>query len=83
MGGDIPGWRRSIPRLSTECFVVAYDHRGNGGSTSPDRPLTMVDFVEDCLAVLDALGIRRAHVYGQSFGGMVALELALGRRHSG
>lgn len=78
MGGDIPGWRRNIPRLSTECFVVAYDHRGNGRSTSPDRPLTMSDFVEDCLAVLDALGIRRAQVYGQSFGGMVALELALG-----
>jgi pimeloyl-ACP methyl ester carboxylesterase len=77
MGGDIPGWRRNIPHLAAECFVVAYDHRGNGRSQAPDRPLTMRDFVEDCLAVMDALGIGRAHVYGQSFGGMVALELAL------
>jgi 3-oxoadipate enol-lactonase len=77
MGGDIPGWRRNIPHLATECFVVAYDHRGNGGSEAPDAPATMATFVEDCLAVLDELRIQRAHVYGQSFGGFVAQELGL------
>ena len=34
----------------------------------------MTTFVEDTLAVLDELGVERAHVYGQSFGGMVAQE---------
>jgi 3-oxoadipate enol-lactonase len=77
MGGDIPGWRRNIPHLAAECFVVAYDHRGNGRSESPDTPATMDTFVEDCLAVLDELAIERAHVYGQSFGGFVAQELGL------
>lgn len=79
LGGDIPGWRRNVPHLATECFVVAYDHRGNGRSEAPDHPVTMATFVEDCVAVMDALGIPSAHVYGQSFGGMVALELALTR----
>jgi pimeloyl-ACP methyl ester carboxylesterase len=37
----------------------------------------MATFVEDAVAVMDAAGADRAHVYGQSFGGMVALELAL------
>jgi pimeloyl-ACP methyl ester carboxylesterase len=37
----------------------------------------MATFVEDTLALLDALGVERGHVYGQSFGGMVAQELAL------
>jgi pimeloyl-ACP methyl ester carboxylesterase len=37
----------------------------------------MGTFVEDTIAVLDAIGIDRAHIYGQSFGGMVAQELAL------
>jgi pimeloyl-ACP methyl ester carboxylesterase len=37
----------------------------------------MATFVDDTLALLDALGVERAHVYGQSFGGMVAQELAL------
>lgn len=77
MGGDIPGWRRNIPHLAAECFVVAYDHRGNGGSESPDAPATMTTFVDDCLAVMDELRIERAHLYGQSFGGFVAQELGL------
>jgi pimeloyl-ACP methyl ester carboxylesterase len=37
----------------------------------------MATFVDDTLAVLDEIEIRRPHVYGQSFGGMVAMELAL------
>lgn len=77
MGGDIPGWRRNIPHLAAEFLVVAYDHRGNGHSEAPDGPTTMATYVDDCLAVLDELAIARAHVYGQSFGGMVAQELAL------
>jgi 3-oxoadipate enol-lactonase len=77
MGGDIPGWRRNIPHLAAECFVIAYDHRGNGGSEAPDAPATMTTFVDDCLAVMDELRIERAHLYGQSFGGFVAQELGL------
>jgi pimeloyl-ACP methyl ester carboxylesterase len=76
-GGDVPGWRRNIPHLATELFVVAHDFRGNGRSDAPDEPMTMATFVEDAIAVLDELGIGAAHVYGQSFGGMVAQELAL------
>jgi 3-oxoadipate enol-lactonase len=77
IGGDLPGWRRNIPTLATACFVVAYDHRGNGNSDDPSGPATMQTFVDDACAVLDVVGVDRAHLYGQSFGGMVALELAL------
>lgn len=77
MGGDLPGWRRNIPTLASACFVVAFDHRGNGRSDAPDEPMTMSTFVEDTLAVLDHVGLADAHLYGQSFGGMVAQELAL------
>jgi pimeloyl-ACP methyl ester carboxylesterase len=77
MGGDIPGWRRNIPHLAKELRVIAYDFRGNGGSDAPDEPMTMATFVDDTIALLNELGIERSHVYGQSFGGMVAQELAL------
>jgi len=77
MGGDIPGWRRNIPHLSRELFVVALDFRGNGRSDAPDEPMTTATFVEDTVALLDELGLASAHVYGQSFGGMVAQELAV------
>jgi len=77
MGGDIPGWRRNIPRLSAVRRVVAYDFRGNGRSDKPDEPMTMRTFVQDTLGLLDEIGAGRSHVYGQSFGGMVAQELTL------
>jgi pimeloyl-ACP methyl ester carboxylesterase len=77
IGADIVGWRRSIPTLAGELRVVAIDHRGNGASDDPPGPCTMTTFVGDVLAVLDELGAERAHVYGQSFGGMVAQEMAL------
>ena len=77
MGGDIPGWRRNIPELASELRVIAHDLRGNGNSDEPPGPATMGTFVDDTLALLDELGIERAHVYGQSFGGMVAQEMAL------
>jgi len=77
LGGDIPGWRRNIPTLATEHRIIAYDFRGNGRSDAPDELVRLPIFVEDTIALLDALGVERAHVYGQSFGGMVAMELAL------
>ena len=77
LGGDIPGWSRTIANLERDLFVIAYDHRGNGWSDAPDEPQTMGTFVDDAVAVLDHADVDRAHVYGQSFGGMVGLELAL------
>ena len=77
MGGDLTGWRRTTPALARELRVIAVDHRGNGLSDEPPGPCTMSTFVADALAVLDDAGADRAHVVGQSFGGMVALEIAL------
>lgn len=77
LGGDVAGWRRNLPHLAAELFVVAYDHRGCGRSSQGGGPTSMATYVGDCLAVLDELRLERVHVYGQSFGGAVALEVAL------
>ena len=77
MGGDIGGWRRNIPHLSQRYRVIAYDFRGNGRSDAPDEPTSIGTFVDDTVAILDELGLAAVHVYGQSFGGMVAMELGL------
>jgi 3-oxoadipate enol-lactonase len=77
MGGDIPGWRRNLPTLARHHLVVAYDFRGNGRSTAPAGPMSMATFVEDTVALLDALGLLSVHLYGMSMGGMVGIELAL------
>jgi 3-oxoadipate enol-lactonase len=77
LGGDIPGWGRHLDGLARELRVIAYDLRGNGRSDKPDEAMTMKTFVEDTIGLMDHIGVPSAHVYGQSFGGMVAVELAL------
>ena len=61
-------------------FVIRYDHRDTGRSTSVPAgrpPYTQVDMAGDALGVLDALGIARAHVVGLSLGGGLAQRLAV------
>jgi 3-oxoadipate enol-lactonase len=77
LGGDIPGWRRNLPVLSAARPVIAFDLRGNGRSTMRDEPVTMTTFVDDAVGLLDSLDVPCADVYGQSFGGMIAQEMAL------
>lgn len=56
--------------------LVRYHRRGYGaGDVAVKVPLAR--HAADCRALLDALGIERAHVVGHSFGGCVALQLAL------
>jgi pimeloyl-ACP methyl ester carboxylesterase len=61
-------------------YVIRYDHRDTGQSTSypPGEPgYTGDDLVADAAALLAVLGVRRAHVVGQSMGGALAQLLAL------
>jgi pimeloyl-ACP methyl ester carboxylesterase len=59
--------------------VLVYDHRGIGQSDRPEEPsaYTTRRFAEDAIAILDAAGIDRAHVYGASMGGGIAQWVAI------
>lgn len=60
--------------------VIRYDHRDTGRSThdAPGAPTyTLADLAADAVALLDALGVRRAHLAGISMGGGIALRIAL------
>ena len=57
--------------------VLAYDQRGLGRTSKPDRAYTMADYAEDAAALLDGYGWDSCHVMGSSFGGMVAQEFAI------
>ena len=57
--------------------LLVYHRRGYAGSTHPAGALTVAQHAADCRALLRHLGIERTHVVGHSYGGAVALQLAL------
>jgi pimeloyl-ACP methyl ester carboxylesterase len=57
--------------------LLAHDQRGLGQTSVPEGPASMHDYAADALALADHVGWDRFRVVGISFGGMVALELAV------
>lgn len=72
---DLRAWDGVVPPLVAAGYrVIRYDARAYGRSTTDD-----VEFSPraDLLAVLDALGVERAALVGNSRGGMVAFDTAI------
>ena len=69
-------WHPLLPALSQTHRAISFDNRGTGESDTT-RAATIGQFADDALAVLDAAGARRAHVYGVSLGGGIAAEFAM------
>jgi pimeloyl-ACP methyl ester carboxylesterase len=68
-------WSQQLAGLSDEFDVVAVDVPGFGESEDPPTGFTPSDYA-DCLAgFAAALGLRRPHVVGLSFGSVLALAL--------
>ena len=65
--------------LAARYRLITYHKRGWAGSTHTPPPVTIVDHALDAAALLDHLGVRRAHIAGHSSGAAVALQLALER----
>ena len=57
--------------------TIAFDMVGNGFSGRPDHDYEIAQYVEHALAVMDALGVERAHLLGTSLGSWVAAAIAL------
>jgi pimeloyl-ACP methyl ester carboxylesterase len=79
-GGDtVESWQFQLDGLADRYRMTAFDNRGAGRTAMPDGPVTVEMMADDAAGVLDALGIRTAHVAGFSGGSIVAQELALRR----
>jgi 3-oxoadipate enol-lactonase len=70
-------WDPQVPPLSAAYRVVRLNARGHGRSPAPLGDYDIDDLADDALAVLDDLGVERAHLVGLSMGGMTALRLAV------
>jgi pimeloyl-ACP methyl ester carboxylesterase len=80
MGLGVSGrlWGPAVRRLLAAGYdVITFDNRGSGHSEAPWRPWSTRTMAADAVAVMDEIGVERAHVWGGSLGGMVAQEVAL------
>ncbi|MEY3670291.1 MAG: alpha/beta fold hydrolase [Burkholderiaceae bacterium] len=57
--------------------VLAMDTRGHGASGPTELGFSLNDLGNDCIGVLDSLGVARAHFMGLSLGGMIGIGLGI------
>src|SRR5947209_7361645 len=69
-------WDEQARALSGAFRVLRYDQRGHGGTDAPAGRYSFELLIADAVALMDALGIKKAHFAGLSMGGATALGLA-------
>lgn len=74
---SLNGWAEQAGFFSSRYEVLRYDCRGQGQSDKPDMKYAPEVHAEDLNALLEKLGIARAHIIGLSNGGMIAQHLVL------
>lgn len=77
LGSTLAMWEPQMDELAARLRVVRFDLRGHGRSPVPPGPYSLDDLGADALALLDRLGIGRAHVAGVSLGGMIGMWLGV------
>ena len=76
--GNSSDYMRSLEQLaSNKLAVVSYDQRGTGQSTEPSEGYAMENYIADLEAVRQAAGVESVHLFGHSWGGLVALRYAV------
>lgn len=75
--GAVALWGPFVDALAARLRVITYDPRGTGGSSDAPATATTRELARDAVALLDALDEPVAHVFGLSFGAMVATWLAI------
>ena len=73
---DFPPFRREIEAWSSFARLVRFDKRGTGLSDRPTEAATLEERTDDIRAVMDAVGLDRAVIYGRSEGGQMACMFA-------
>ena len=70
-------WVDQVAGLRDRYRLTTFDNRGVGRSGTPEGRFRITDFAADTAALMEALGLERAHIVGSSMGGAIAQELAL------
>ncbi|RMP64775.1 hypothetical protein ALQ18_02706 [Pseudomonas marginalis pv. marginalis] len=77
LGTDLHMWDIQIPAFTEHFRVLRFDTRGHGKSLVTEGPYSIEQLGHDVIALLDTLGIQRAHFCGLSMGGLIGQWLGI------
>lgn len=77
LGTTLEMWSPQIPRFAEAFRVLRLDTRGHGQSAAPPGEYSVGQLGRDVTALMDALGIARAHFCGLSMGGLTGVWLGV------
>src|SRR5262249_35903974 len=69
--GLLNAWDFQMAEFSQRYRCISFDHRGAGDSDKPKDAYSTAAIARDVIALMDTLGIAKAHVAGTSTGGCV------------
>jgi len=77
-GSRTAHWAHQRRALESRYRIITFDHRGCGDDDGPaEQGDHICQMADDAVALLDHLGIERAHLVGPSMGSLIAQEMAL------
>ena len=77
-GGNAAIWYQQVAFFAEKGYrCITFDHRTFARSPAALETISVPQFRDDALAVLDAAGVDSAHLVGQSMGGFTVLRMAL------
>jgi len=74
---DVSMWDTEVAQLKDRYRILRYDTRGHGQTEAAPGPYSFDVLVGDVIALMDAMGIDKAHYVGLSLGGMTGLGVAI------
>ncbi|MHA7776763.1 alpha/beta fold hydrolase [Roseibium sp. M-1] len=74
---NIPAMGGIVPALAEHRKVYALEFQGHGRTNDIDRPITYPALADDVAAFMDAVGLKKADVFGYSMGAAAALQVAI------
>ena len=78
LGGQASSWGEPLLEgLQKQFTTIRFSNRGTGATDKPSGGYTVPQMAEDAAALMDAIGLEQAHVFGISMGGMISQELVL------
>lgn len=77
LGTNLTMWKSQVEFFKKDFYVICYDTRGHGASSTPDGPYTVSLLGQDVVNLLDYLKVEKASFCGISMGGLVGQWLAI------